>query len=89
MNGEPYRADEFGFACVRTGEAFVSASDFNAPADCWGDVSAASGPLGLMLAVIAARKGYAKGRYGFVWASSEGGERAAALVDCGPPVERR
>jgi 3-oxoacyl-[acyl-carrier-protein] synthase-1 len=81
MNGEPYRADEFGFACLRTKEAFVSASDFVAPADCWGDVSAASAPLFLVLSAIAARKSYANGPYGFVWASSESGERGAGLVE--------
>lgn len=87
MNGEPYRADEFGFACLRTKEAFESASDFVAPADCWGDVSAASGPLALMLSAIAARKAYANGPLAFLWASSDGGERGSALVAL-PVVER-
>jgi 3-oxoacyl-[acyl-carrier-protein] synthase-1 len=81
MNGEPYRADEFGFACLRTGEAFVSASDFMAPADCWGDVSAASVPLALMLSAVAGRKSYSNGAHPFVWASSESGERGAALLE--------
>jgi len=80
MNGEPYRADEFGFTCLRTKEAFVSASDFVAPADCWGDVSAASAPLYVALSAIASWKGYANGEYAFVFASSESGERAAALL---------
>ncbi len=56
MNGEPYRADEFGFAALRTKESFECASDFVAPADCWGDVSAASAPLALMLSVAASKK---------------------------------
>lgn len=81
MNGEPYRADEFGFAALRTSERFVSASDFVAPADCWGDVGAASGPLCVTLAAIAGVKAYAKGRHALVWASSESGERAAAVID--------
>jgi len=80
LNGEPYRADEFGFAALRTMEAFESPSDFVAPADCWGDVSAASAPLGIMLSTIAAGKAYANGAHAFVWASSEGGERGAALL---------
>lgn len=80
MNGEPYRADEFGFAAMRTKEAFVSASEFVAAADCWGDVSAATGPLALLLSVIASRKAYASGPLTFVWASSETGERGAALL---------
>jgi 3-oxoacyl-[acyl-carrier-protein] synthase I len=79
MNGEPYRADEFGFTALRTKEHFESASDFVAPADCWGDVAAAGGVLHVQLACAAARKGYAKGAVAFAWGSSEMGERAAAL----------
>ncbi len=85
MNGEPYRADEFGFATLRTREHFVDASDFVAPADCWGDVSAASVPLGLMLSAMAARNSYANGPYAFLWASSESGERGAVLLEQAPP----
>lgn len=80
LNGEPYRADEFGFACLRTKEAFVSASDFVAPADVWGDVAAASMPLHLMLAAVAAEKAYANGPFAFLWASSESGERGTTLL---------
>lgn len=80
MNGEPYRADEFGFATLRTKEAFESASDFVAPADCWGDVSAASAPLALLLAAAAGKKAYSKGPLSFLWASSETGERGSALL---------
>lgn len=83
MNGEPYRADEFGFACLRTRESFVSAADFIAPADCWGDVSAASIPLAMILSSIAGAKGYANGPHAFLWASSEGGERGAVLLQLG------
>lgn len=80
MNGEPYRADEFGFTALRTKEYFESAGDFMAPADCWGDVSAAGGLLHAMLACAAAHKGYARGSLAFAWASAEMGERAAALL---------
>lgn len=83
MNGEPYRGDEYGFTCLRTKEAFESASDFIAPADCWGDVGAAGAPLHLILAAIAGVKGYANGKVVFAWASAEGGERAAALMALG------
>ncbi len=80
MNGEPYRADEFGFAALRTKQHFESASDFTAPADCWGDVSAAGGLLHLMLACTASHKGYAKGPLALAWGSGETGERAAVLL---------
>lgn len=83
MNGEPYRADEFGFSALRTSEHFESASDFNAPADCWGDMGAAGGPLHGVLACAASHKGYANGPLALVWSSAETGERAAALLACG------
>lgn len=82
MNGEPYRADEFGFTTLRMKEHFESASGFHAPADCWGDVSAAGALLHTLLACASAHKGYAKGPLAFVWASAEGGERAAAALAC-------
>jgi 3-oxoacyl-[acyl-carrier-protein] synthase-1 len=88
MNGEPYRGDEFGFATLRTAQRFVDSADFQTPADCWGDVGAASGPLFVNLAVTAALKGYSKGPCTLVWTSSESGERAAALVQTGFPRRR-
>jgi len=81
MNGEPQRAEEFGFASLRTHDRFEDPSDFIAPADCWGDVGAASGPLLLALACTGRAKGYLPGDRALVWTSSESGERAAALLD--------
>jgi 3-oxoacyl-[acyl-carrier-protein] synthase-1 len=86
LNGEPYRADEYGFASVRVGSAFADAGAFVAPADCWGDVGAASGAMLMMAASVAASKGYSRGRWGLVWASSEGGDRAAVLME-GTPAD--
>lgn len=80
MNGEPYRADEYGFAVSRVGKRFVNASDFVAPADCWGDVGAASGPLFVNLVAAAGQRGYASARYNLLWTSSESGERSAVIV---------
>lgn len=80
QNGEPYRADEFGFMLARYSERFVNPSDFLAPADCWGDIGAASGPLFVLLTVVAGMKGYGKGPLTLLWTSSEGGERTAAIV---------
>ncbi len=80
LNGERYRADEYGFTVARTSEHFVDATDFLAPADCWGDVGAASGPLFVNLAIAAGLREYAKGPLFLIWTSSEGGERSAALL---------
>jgi 3-oxoacyl-[acyl-carrier-protein] synthase-1 len=80
MNGERYRADEFAFTIARTSERFVDATDFTSPADCWGDVGAASGPLFINLVSAAALKGYAKGSFTMLWTSSESGQRSAAVI---------
>ena len=80
LNGEKYRADEYGFAALRTKDRFRSVSDFIAPADCWGDVSAAGVFLHVALAVICHRKRYSKGPLSVVWASSEAGERGATII---------
>ncbi len=80
MNGEPYRADEFGFAIIRAGGLFRDPSAFTAPADCWGDVGAASGPLFLVLVDAAARKGYAPGPVLSAFTSSESGERCGFVA---------
>jgi 3-oxoacyl-[acyl-carrier-protein] synthase-1 len=80
MNGERYRGNEFGFSFLRLADRFREDADFQTPADCWGELGAASGSLFAMLTAIAIAKGYAPGPVTLVWASSEGGDRAAALL---------
>lgn len=80
INGEPYRADEYGFAALRFKERFRAAGEFVAPADCWGDVGAAGAALHTALAVIGARKRYRRAALTLVCASSEDGTRGAALI---------
>lgn len=80
MNGERYRGNEYGFAVLKSAGLFRDAADFIAPADCWGDVGAASGPLGVALAAEAATRGYSRGPLSLIWASSTAGQRAAAIL---------
>ncbi len=80
LNGETYRADEYGFTALRTKERFRAATDFVAPADCWGDIGAAGALLHIALGVISHRKRYGKGTLSMAWASSESGERGAAVI---------
>lgn len=87
MNGERYRGNEYGFAVLKSAGLFRDAADFMAPADCWGDVGAASGPLGVALVAEAAARGYAKGPLSLIWASSAAGQRAAAILR--QPEDRR
>lgn len=80
INGERYRGEEWGFVCLRLGQYFDDATAYHSPADCWGDMGAASGSLFIMLACQAAARGYAKGPRTMLWASSEGGQRGAAVL---------
>lgn len=80
MNGEAYRADEYGFCGLRVRDRLRDPTDFLAPADCWGDVGAAGLPLHLLLAASACRKGHAKGPLTLLWGSSDSGGRGAAVI---------
>lgn len=81
INGERYRGEEWGFVILRASQWFGDPTGYRAPADAWGDVGAASGPLFAMLACQAAARGYARGPRTLVWASSEGGLRGAAVLE--------
>ena len=80
QNGETYRADELGFMLARLGERFRNPADFVAPADCWGDVGAATVPLLIALVAAAAERGYAAGPLSLVIAGSKSGRRSCILL---------
>lgn len=80
LNGERYRNEEFVYTLLRVQESFVDVHGYLCPADCWGDIGAASGMLFAALAIEANRRGYAKGPRALLWASSPGGYRSALLL---------
>jgi 3-oxoacyl-[acyl-carrier-protein] synthase-1 len=79
LNGETYRANEFGFAVCRTSQFFENAGSFTAAAECWGDVGAATVPLQVALATSAWDRGYAKGPVSLCWSSSAHAPRRGAI----------
>jgi len=81
INGERYRSEEWGFSLLRLSEILRNPTGYELPTSCWGDVGAASGPLLVTLAVAAGQRGYAQGSHYLVWNSSEGGQRAAAVLE--------
>jgi 3-oxoacyl-[acyl-carrier-protein] synthase-1 len=89
INGERYRNEEWAFTLLRLPEALADPTAYDAPASWWGDVGAASGPLFVVLAALAGRRGWAKGSRYLVWNSSEGGRRAAALLQLPRALEGR
>lgn len=80
MNGERYRGNEYGFAVLRSSGLFRDAAGFETPADCWGDIGAATGPACIGLITQAHARGYAKGKLSLVWGSSDNGSRAAVML---------
>lgn len=81
LNGERHRNEEYVYAMLRTQDAFADAHDYVTPADCWGDVGAASGPLYVCLAAAAAQYGHGRGRLPLLWTASDAGQRCAVLLD--------
>ena len=79
MNGESYWAKEWGVARVRSAAAFAEGEQINHPAEYFGDVGAASGPILAGLAAIGISQGYRQSP-ALVYASSDFGLRAAGFV---------
>lgn len=80
INGERYRAEELGLAMLRIQHAFKT-TDYQLSCDCWGDVGAAAGALGCVLAVQTWRRRYSVGPRALVCAGSEGGLRGAVVLE--------
>jgi len=71
MNGEHYFAKELGVAVTRNSAAFLPGVKVEHPADCFGDLGAAYGPIAL--ALVSQQK---TGNY-IIYGSSDGPYRAA------------
>lgn len=80
INGERYRSEEWGFTLLRLPQACRDTS-YQSPAESWGDVGAASGPLLCGLALQSWARAYAPGPRALVWAGSEGGLRGAVVLE--------
>lgn len=80
INGERYRSEEWGFVALALPHAVADPTSFELPTASWGDVGAASGALFTALAVAGWQRGYARGPRALLWAGSEGGLRAAVVL---------
>jgi 3-oxoacyl-[acyl-carrier-protein] synthase I len=80
INGERFRTEEWGFTVLRAQKALKD-SAYEAPADRWGDVGAACGPLFCNLAVQSWARQYAPGPRALAFAGSEGGTRGVAVLE--------
>lgn len=79
MNGENFWAKEWGVGFLRQRERFDPGHTMNHPADCFGDLGAACGPVMVGLAASGIGEDYRHGP-SLVYASSDGPARAALLL---------
>jgi 3-oxoacyl-[acyl-carrier-protein] synthase-1 len=80
MNGESFRSMEWVYAYLRTGARHRDPLEIWHPADCYGDIGAASGSVLSSIAIAAWQRNYARGDCVLIWTSSEGKERSAVLL---------
>jgi len=80
MNGESYWVKESGVAGIRLANHFSQDHRCEHPADCYGDLGAAAGPVMAGLAASGLHNGHIKGP-ALVYASSDHGERAALIIE--------
>jgi 3-oxoacyl-[acyl-carrier-protein] synthase-1 len=83
LNGESYRAREWAFSEVRLG--FSTDTELTHPADCHGDLGAATDANLLGLAALCHGTGWSDGKATLVFSGSEYGWRAATVL--APPAD--
>jgi 3-oxoacyl-[acyl-carrier-protein] synthase I len=80
MNGENYWAKEYGVAFIRSRAAFQDPVKFEHPADCYGDVGSATGPILIALAAEHLFKTSDANAH-LVYSSSDAAKRGAVVVE--------
>ncbi len=80
LNGERYRSLEWGLALPRAMNNAHPNMNVVHPADCIGDLGAASGVVNICYAAVAIRKHYTTFTNALVWGSSDDGERGSVYV---------
>lgn len=83
INGERFRAEEWGFVLLRAAQFFRDGTQYRCPAAGWGDMGAASAALNAALAIPRWNNDLARGPLAMLWGSSESGLRAAVLLQQG------
>lgn len=86
LSGEPWRADEWSMAYLRTAKQHGEPLAVRHPADCWGDVGAASAPLLLVTALQDLQQRRVRGERALIWCASDTRPyRGAALLELADP----
>ncbi len=85
LNGEAYRAVEWGTASVRLARELGAGARISHAADCVGELGSAIGGVMVAQAVAGFARGYAPAPEALVWAGCDGVTRAAVRVLAAPP----
>ncbi|MBI3776151.1 MAG: hypothetical protein HY273_11475 [Gammaproteobacteria bacterium] len=80
LNGESYRAFEWGVIRSRLSSRLGTMKKLVHPADCVGDIGAATGALLIACAQQAFKRQYATAREALLWTGSDAGLRSALIV---------
>ncbi len=80
MNGENYWAKEYGVAYIRNKTKFADSVKIEHPADCYGDLGAATAPALIAMAVESLHKNKHTFKH-LVYSSSDGAKRGAVIVE--------
>ncbi|MEO6094826.1 MAG: hypothetical protein ABIW76_03765 [Fibrobacteria bacterium] len=83
MNGESYRAAEWGIVRTRLGDTLDPIAALTHPADCLGDTGAASTGMLIVYALHAFARGFAPAREALIWNASDDGSRSALVLAAG------
>jgi 3-oxoacyl-[acyl-carrier-protein] synthase-1 len=81
LNGESYRAIEWGLVQVRLGDEMAAVEKLLHPANCHGDIGAATGGALMAIAATAFRRGYAPPGDAVLFCGSDGEIRAATRLE--------
>ena len=79
MNGEPGHVKEWGVSQLRNSASFEDDLDLYHPAECYGDIGAATAVTLLSLSVIGITKGYYLGPL-LLWCASDYEQRGAVVI---------
>jgi len=81
LNGESYRAFEWALLATRHANQVETMLPLEHPAECFGDVGAASGGMLLACAVHGFARGYAPAKKALLWTASDDTNRAALQIE--------
>jgi 3-oxoacyl-[acyl-carrier-protein] synthase-1 len=82
LNGDAFRANDWAYALVRLRARYPHLAEcpVNTPAESFGELGAASGPVAACVAVRGFARRYAPAAQALVWLASHGGGRGACVV---------